>query len=166
MARGDFPSAKQDQFMVRFPDGMRDRLKADAAENNRSLNAEIIARLQVEHAGEIDEARTIIEGLLSRINQLLEHGDGWGTVMIPGTELLVEDYARLFLQGVPVPELVRASHLLSALRQIERFPRGDRMHTLTPEIRVKLEPLVEAVVRYLRGAGWSVEPPPEDNASD
>lgn len=32
--------------MLRFPDGMRDRLKDEAAANNRSLNAEIIARLE------------------------------------------------------------------------------------------------------------------------
>lgn len=32
--------------MLRFPDGMRDQLKALAAENGRSLNAEIIHRLQ------------------------------------------------------------------------------------------------------------------------
>ncbi|NVM41942.1 Arc family DNA-binding protein [Ochrobactrum intermedium] len=35
-----------DKFMLRFPDGMRDRLKQAAAENNRSMNAEIIARLE------------------------------------------------------------------------------------------------------------------------
>jgi plasmid stability protein len=36
----------KDQYMLRFPDGMRDRLKALAAANNRSLNAEIISRLE------------------------------------------------------------------------------------------------------------------------
>lgn len=45
MARGDFPSSKQEQFMLRFPDGMRDRIKEEAAKNGRSLNAEIIQRL-------------------------------------------------------------------------------------------------------------------------
>jgi hypothetical protein len=35
----------QDKFMLRLPDGMRDRLKDAAAENNRSLNAEIVSRL-------------------------------------------------------------------------------------------------------------------------
>lgn len=34
-----------DKFMLRLPDGMRDALKECAAENNRSLNAEIVARL-------------------------------------------------------------------------------------------------------------------------
>ncbi len=42
----DSPSRKLDQYIVRFPHGMRDRLKEAAAESNRSLNAEIIARLE------------------------------------------------------------------------------------------------------------------------
>lgn len=42
----DTPSRKLDQYIVRFPDGMRDQLKQAAKENNRSLNAEIISRLQ------------------------------------------------------------------------------------------------------------------------
>lgn len=36
----------EDKYVVRFPEGMRDRLKAEAAKNNRSLNAEIVARLE------------------------------------------------------------------------------------------------------------------------
>lgn len=34
-----------DKVIVRLPDGMRDALKATASENNRSVNAEIVARL-------------------------------------------------------------------------------------------------------------------------
>lgn len=46
MARQGFPSDKQDQFVVRLPDGMRDRIKAAAEANNRSMNAEIVATLE------------------------------------------------------------------------------------------------------------------------
>jgi hypothetical protein len=46
MARGDFPSAKQDQFVLRFPEGLRDRIKSAAEENGRSMNAEIISVLE------------------------------------------------------------------------------------------------------------------------
>lgn len=42
----DTPSRKLEQYIVRFPDGMRDSLKAQAAQNGRSLNAEIVKRLQ------------------------------------------------------------------------------------------------------------------------
>jgi plasmid stability protein len=52
MSRGDFPSAKQDQYMVRFPEGLRDRIKEEAAKSGRSMNAEIILRLEATFPGD------------------------------------------------------------------------------------------------------------------
>lgn len=46
MERKPFPSETQERFIVRFPDGMRDRIAEAAKANNRSMNAEIVARLQ------------------------------------------------------------------------------------------------------------------------
>lgn len=43
---GRIPSRGTDQFMLRFPDGMRDRIKHVAEQNGRSMNAEIIHRLE------------------------------------------------------------------------------------------------------------------------
>lgn len=40
------PSRALDKFVLRFPDGMRDRIAAEAKANGRSMNAEIIARLE------------------------------------------------------------------------------------------------------------------------
>ena len=40
------PAKKQDQFIVRLPDGMRNKVKESAELNNRSMNAEIIAGLE------------------------------------------------------------------------------------------------------------------------
>jgi hypothetical protein len=34
-----------DKFMLRLPEGMRDQLKSSALANNRTLNAEIVARM-------------------------------------------------------------------------------------------------------------------------
>lgn len=48
----EFPSDKADKFVVRFPDGMREKIRAAAEANNRSMNAEIIARLQDSFAAE------------------------------------------------------------------------------------------------------------------
>ena len=39
------PGRGSDKFPLRFPDGLRDRIKASAAENQRTMNAEIIHRL-------------------------------------------------------------------------------------------------------------------------
>lgn len=41
-----YPSDKADKVLVRMPDGMRDRIKSEAKANNRTMNAEIVARLQ------------------------------------------------------------------------------------------------------------------------
>ena len=40
-------SQNQDKFVVRLPDGMRDWIKSAADKNNRSMNSEIVARLNV-----------------------------------------------------------------------------------------------------------------------
>lgn len=42
----EFPSDKADKFVVRFPDGMREKIRAAAEANNRSMNAEIVSRLE------------------------------------------------------------------------------------------------------------------------
>lgn len=42
----DTPSRHLDQFLVRFPEGMRDRIAEAAKSNQRSMNAEIVDRLK------------------------------------------------------------------------------------------------------------------------
>lgn len=42
----DKTGRESDKIMLRVPDGMRDRLKDEAAANNRSMNSEIVARLE------------------------------------------------------------------------------------------------------------------------
>jgi plasmid stability protein len=50
MTKKIYPSDKQEQFMVRFPDGLRDRIRVAAEKNNRSMNAEIVSRLEASFA--------------------------------------------------------------------------------------------------------------------
>lgn len=40
------PSNVADKFMLRLPNGMRDRIAEEAEKNKRSMNAEIVARLE------------------------------------------------------------------------------------------------------------------------
>jgi hypothetical protein len=41
-----YPSDLAEKFMLRLPNGMRDQVSKAAKANNRSMNAEIVARLQ------------------------------------------------------------------------------------------------------------------------
>lgn len=44
--RKSYPSEKADQFIVRLPEGMRDRIKQSAEENCRTMNSEIVFHLR------------------------------------------------------------------------------------------------------------------------
>jgi plasmid stability protein len=46
--------AEQEKFILRLPDGVRDALKASAAANHRSMNAEILVRLGLEPEDEVE----------------------------------------------------------------------------------------------------------------
>lgn len=46
MSEPRYPSDEANKFMLRLPGDMRDRIKADAAKNHRSMNAEILYRLE------------------------------------------------------------------------------------------------------------------------
>ena len=55
-----------EKYIVRFPDGMRNRVTEAAKANNRSINAEIIARLERSFADEPLRAGALdLNGLLS-----------------------------------------------------------------------------------------------------
>src|SRR5574337_2082462 len=45
-----YPSENADKYVVRFPDGMRDLIAETAKRNNRTMNAEIVARLAASFA--------------------------------------------------------------------------------------------------------------------
>jgi hypothetical protein len=45
VAKKNYPSEAQDRFIVRLPDGMRDRIAEAARQNGRSMNAEIVNTL-------------------------------------------------------------------------------------------------------------------------
>lgn len=72
MSESPYPSQNQDKFVVRLPDGMRDRIKAVAEHNSRSMNAEIVATLErvyppADQVALINAIMTI-EGRLELIN--------------------------------------------------------------------------------------------------
>lgn len=49
-----------DQFPLRLPNGMRDQLKQSAEANGRSMNAEIVARLEATLEGKPFEGATVM----------------------------------------------------------------------------------------------------------
>lgn len=69
------PSRTADQFLVRFPDGMRPRIEEEARTNERSMNSEIIARLSVTLTAQTEAPRLAdsdVERIAARVVQLLK----------------------------------------------------------------------------------------------
>ncbi|OZY44194.1 Arc family DNA-binding protein [Pseudomonas lundensis] len=62
----------QDKFVIRLPDGLRPEIAAVASRNHRSMNGEIINRLERSLSLErvLDQKNRVIAQLLSRINEL------------------------------------------------------------------------------------------------
>lgn len=56
------PHQPEDKYIIRFPDGMRPSIAEAARANNRSMNAEIVARLQASFEGSgADDAEVLME---------------------------------------------------------------------------------------------------------
>jgi hypothetical protein len=75
------PGRNSDKLLLRFPDGMKEALEAAAAENNRSLNAEIITRLEESFSGapiedsQIEVIKTVYQGMVSGMaDHLIQQG--------------------------------------------------------------------------------------------
>lgn len=60
-----------DKFMLRLPDGMRDRIKAAAEAANRSMNAEIVATLEEKYPAPPLVWNEIMEDFLQALNSNL-----------------------------------------------------------------------------------------------
>lgn len=65
------PSDTADKFMLRLPDGMRERLKDEASRNGRSMNSEIVSRLEMTLNGGEDPDIPHALRLLSEQNDII-----------------------------------------------------------------------------------------------
>lgn len=65
-------SRVQDKFVIRLPDGLRPEIAAVASRNQRSMNGEIINRLERSLTLELvlDQKYRVIAQLLNRITEL------------------------------------------------------------------------------------------------
>ncbi|MCJ8337559.1 MAG: Arc family DNA-binding protein [Pseudomonadales bacterium] len=75
MTDSKYPSESLDKFMLRFPDGMRERVKAEAARRGRSMNAEIINRLELSLVNDAynEETLTAVQAR-SLLESTVDHG--------------------------------------------------------------------------------------------
>ncbi len=86
--REKYPSEAAERFQVRLPEGMRNRIKKAAEENGRSMNAEIVQRLDESFS----EPLILPPDLMLRIEKLArEHGTLPRSLIIGALETMFPD---------------------------------------------------------------------------
>lgn len=101
-------SRTADKFVVRLPEGMRERIAHVARVNHRSMNSEIIDRLERSMSETGDEPLVAeVEGLL------VEHDESWH----PALNMLVETPA---LEPATIKKIVMRDQQLFAVLDILR----------------------------------------------
>lgn len=81
MADGQYGAAmpedrNQNRFLVRMPPGMREQIAVIAAQNNRSMNAEIVARLEA--SLEVEAEGMALGVVISRLEDMLRRIEQMG----------------------------------------------------------------------------------------
>lgn len=67
---------ESDKFMLRLPEGLRTALKAAAAKNGRSMNAEMVARLEDSFSGEqalwdeLNRIAEVVEAVSKKVDRI------------------------------------------------------------------------------------------------
>lgn len=81
MKKTDTPlAAEADKFIVRLPPGMRERIAESARANKRSMNAEVVSRLDASFATAAHpvDVNTLATRIAEQLAHLLRDKDGAG----------------------------------------------------------------------------------------
>lgn len=94
-----YPSDAQDKFMLRMPNGLRDRIAEVAKANNRSMNAELVARIEASFArtttadGDVLDMHDLALELKAQIDRMKRLADEIADYNGPTVEALIRDTA-------------------------------------------------------------------------
>lgn len=119
----DDPVSEQDKFMLRLPKGMRERIKRASEMNNRSMNSEIVERLQYSFGGADAEIQALfdkindLEAQLARSQQVLR-GQGYDVDLM--NQLAVEQANNIRLEALTRTQ----AELIEANKQIKATSKG------------------------------------------
>ncbi|MEN5424387.1 Arc family DNA-binding protein [Comamonas aquatica] len=102
----------EDKYIIRFPDGMRDRLKDAAKANNRTLNAEIVARLERSFTADKEVEQIAFESGfetsmlredVARLTALLQKANESKANQSQNTDEIADKVATRLLKMIPIP---------------------------------------------------------------
>lgn len=161
MAEQRYPSELAGRYIVRFPEGMREQIAAAAKGNNRSINAEIIARLQAaerllvesqESKQRLAVLRQQVEDAKARATKAESDTRYWSKT-VPELRAEIEDLSRRLVDAKVVQNrLTEERDKLSALIEKERARSDDLIRQVRTVSEQKTTPAPHGGALDLRHA--------------
>lgn len=120
--------ADQDKFVLRLPDGMRERISKSAQENGRSMNAEIVQALE-----QFFPAEPTIEDVLDKVHAAISQAKSVNG--LPYRQVLVDTLDELserlssgieFKQTFARTEPPHAAGIEQLMRRLDRWRRAEK----------------------------------------
>jgi hypothetical protein len=152
MAREDL------HFRLRIPEDLKQKVEKAAADNHRSMTAEMVARLEdsFDFSGDFDElstARTLIWRLVDLLDRPVDDTQ----------KRKVEEIARAFLGGVPAKELemIQSGIWPGVHGAGDVNAHNERFSELEQIVASSTEAALERLAEKFRRLGWTVERPSE-----
>ena len=134
--RSDYPSEQADKFLVRFPAGMRARIAEAAKANGRSMNAEIVQRLDAsfERGGDSEpDEQFNIAMHADTLNEMLQAAKNVTPKLLhPADENTV--YILLDTDGMPISWHEVHTHLSALNKAAGMALHSQQTFVLTPEM--------------------------------
>jgi hypothetical protein len=119
-SRTSFPSDEQEKFVLRLPDGMRDRIAKAASASGRSMNAEIVHRME-ESLGAVTKddghSATLLHWLFLRAQRIDAQAELDQLKQRPAVKATEQDIARIGERLLAVRRLMGALEMHPVLAQ-------------------------------------------------
>ncbi|NGP18887.1 Arc family DNA-binding protein [Devosia chinhatensis] len=150
------PSRGTDQFVLRFPEGMRERIKEQADQKGRSMNAEILTRLEEYEA--LDLGNDTLPAYVARLQDEIDRLRSTGIRLPNGLFYRVDDAATRRQRSVheEVIQALESAYPAPVINEMDEvgFEWWGRISDAPPEQR---EHVLEEANADLKARGWSHE---------
>lgn len=142
------------QLKLRLSEQMKERITDEARSNGRSVNAEIVSRLEQSFSDQRSEGKNVVRLLLQVLDAPAD--DEYRQA--------VEAWALFYFVNAPAADLDAALRLANAIHR-QRTGK-DRDHAgetiaILKRMEAALDPKLRSVADYMRAYGWEVTPPEE-----
>jgi hypothetical protein len=126
------PGRGSDQFPLRLPDGMRERIKEASDQNGRSMNAEIISTLEKAFPKRTEDFGAMFLRLFNELMEIADQGEEAklkARIINANLSLARAGHGKIELYVIPGPPLGVGSRNVDTEKQLRRIEEAVRKNS-------------------------------------